>query len=111
MLILGEEIDLAGNLRISLRRYWFLWLVLLITICLDFASTMYFMQRDGIIAEANPVIRWLANKFGMVPGVAIGKVLQLVAAAGFTALSLVLSRAILLMLLLLNITAVVINLT
>jgi len=68
------------------------------------------MFVDGIDAEANSVIRWLAYQFGVVVGVLLGKSLQVVAALGFVMLTEKLARAVLLVLVLLKAVAVLNNL-
>ena len=110
MKILDEDIPLLDNLKKSVQFYWLLWLILLVSIVLDTVTTVIFMQGDGISFEANLLIRWLALTFGIIPGVIFGKALQLVAALGFSALSLKYSRAILMLLTALNILAVYHNL-
>ena len=110
MQILGEEILLKENLLKSFRKHWFLWSVLLVTAIFDFASTLAFMSQYGIRVEKNMVVRWLAMTLGIVPGVLIGKSLQLFAAAAFSALSFKYSRAILLLIVLVNLLAIMANL-
>ena len=68
------------------------------------------MYHDGINQEKNYVVRWLSFNMGIIPGVAIGKSLQVIAAIVFSALSFKLSRATLLLLVLLNLWAIFINL-
>lgn len=106
MIILDEEIPLKANIRFSFRRYWLLWVILLVTITFDFLSTLLFMAHDGINTEKNFIIRWLAYHAGVLPGVFLGKMLQIISAIGFAALSATLARATLLLMLLLNIAAV-----
>lgn len=110
MQILDEEIPLKENLKTSLRKYWYLWLALLASVFFDFVTTLLFMQNDGIQFEKNLVVRWLASTLGIIPGVFIGKSLQIIAAIIFSALSLTLARATLLLILLLNLVAVIVNL-
>lgn len=110
MLILGQQVPLKDNLLRSLRTHRLLWAILLVTMAFDFATTLYFMSLRGIEAEQNLVVRWLALNLGMVAGVLIGKCLQLVAAIGFCALSSNLSRAVLLLIVLLNFFAIYVNL-
>lgn len=110
MLILGEQIPLKDNLLKSLRVHRLIWTILLITAFFDFASTLFFMSQDGIRVEKNMVVRWLATTLGIVPGVFIGKCLQLFAVAGFSALSFKYSRAILLLIVLVNLLAIMANL-
>jgi len=106
MKVLDEEIDLIENLKSSFIKYQLLWLFLLITIVLDSLTTINFMQNQSINHEANLIIRWLATIFGIIPGVIFGKLLQLISALVFSALSLKYSRAILMLLLSLNLLAV-----
>ncbi|NIO41691.1 MAG: hypothetical protein GTO41_16835, partial [Burkholderiales bacterium] len=77
--ILGEEVDLKENLLKSLRHHRLLWSALVITACVDFFSTLLFMSQYGILVEKNLVVRWLALTSGVVPGVLIGKLLQIAA--------------------------------
>ncbi len=110
MRILDEDIHMAANLKASFRLYWYLWLALFLTALLDFATTLLFMYQGGIGQEGNYIIRLLAYTFGIVPGVLLGKSLQIVATVGFSTLSLRMSRPILLLILLINFLAVIINL-
>ncbi len=110
MRILDSEVPLIENIKQSLVRYWVLWLLLLLTIVLDCLTTIRFMFLGGIELEANLVVRWLAERLGLVQGVIVGKTLQLVAAIGFSALSFTYSRAILILLISLNLLAVYHNL-
>jgi hypothetical protein len=111
MLILGEDVPLKANLLNSLRKHWFLWSVLVVTAFFDFVTTFMFMTRYGIAVERNMVVRWLAFTLGIVPGVLIGKSLQIFAAAAFSALSFKYSRAILLLIVGVNLLAILFNLT
>ena len=110
VLILGENIPLKDNIKKSFRLYWYLWLILILTVTFDFITTVSFMLHDGIITEKNFIIRWLASNMGIFPGVLLGKILQIIAAIGFSSLSLSLARATLLLILLLNVVAIIINL-
>ncbi len=110
MLILDEEIPLKQNLTTSFHKYRYLWIALFVTAFLDFVTTLIFMHNDGIQYEKNLVVRWLAFTIGIIPGVFIGKSLQILAAIIFSALSLTLARATLLLILLLNLLAVMVNL-
>ena len=109
MRILGEHIDPAANLRYSLRRYAPWWLLLLATAVFDFVTTLGFIARLGIEAEANPVARWLILSLGACQGLLTAKVLQLFAVAAITALNRRLGGLFLIVVVLLNIWAVVIN--
>lgn len=110
MLILGEQVSLKDNLLRSFREHRLLWAILLATIVFDFATTIFFTSEYGIHVEKNLVVRWLAYTFGVLPGVFIGKCLQLLPAVGFSALSFKLSRAVLLLIVLLNFVAILVNL-
>ena len=109
MQILGADVPLGKNLLTSLRRHWLLWSMLVVTALLDFATTLGFMSEYGIRVERNMVVRWLALSLGMIPGVMIGKSLQIIAAAGFSALSLKYSRAILVLIVGINCLAILGN--
>jgi hypothetical protein len=110
MKILGDEIPLKTNLVRSLRTHRLMWCILAVTAFFDFASTLFFMTGIGIHVERNMLVRWLATMLGIVPGVALAKLLQLGAAAGFAALSFRHARAVLLLLVLINTLAVFANL-
>jgi len=109
MIILGTEVTFWENIKKSLSSYRVLWGVLIVTVLLDYFTTIMFMTHDGIHTEGNKIIRYLAYEFGIFFGVAIGKSLQLVAALCFSGLSISLARATLLLLLLINIVAIVKN--
>ncbi len=110
MIVLGSEIPIKANIQQSFRDHRYLWFILLATVFFDFVSTVLFMERDGIRTEGNLVVRNLAFTVGIIPGVAIGKLLQIIAAISFSALSASLARATLLLILLLNVVAVFKNL-
>lgn len=110
MWLLGEEVLFLGNIKASFRRHWLLWMLFTLSVFLDYLSTLYFMVFDGVETEANGVIRWLVYEFGVIGGVLLGKILQIVAAIGFVSLTQKLARAVLLLLVLLNALAVVNNL-
>lgn len=108
--ILGQQIELKNNLIKSLRSHQLLWILLVVTATFDFASTLFFMSARGVHVEQNLLVRWLATNIGVIPGVLIGKLLQLAAVATFSALSARLSRAVLLLVVLLNFFAIYVNL-
>jgi hypothetical protein len=110
MKLLDEEIPLKENLLASILNYWILWLFLIISGALDFFSTLHFIHIEGVDKEANLVIRILVYSLGVNPGVALGKLLQLFSAMAFSALSLKYSRAILMVMIGLNVLAVIQNL-
>ncbi len=107
--ILNQNVALTRNLFFSLQRYRLLWFILLLTIVLDYVSTLNFMINGSIALEANKIIRFLAYEFGIFQGVMIGKALQIVSAIGFCALSRELSRAVLFLIIGLNCFAVFVN--
>ena len=111
MHILGEDVSLKANLLNSLREHSFLWSLLIVTAVFDFVTTYMFMTRYGIAVERNMVVRWLAFNLGIIPGVSIGKSLQIFAAAAFSALSFKYSRPILLLIVGLNMLAIMFNLS
>ncbi|UCH47761.1 MAG: hypothetical protein JSU95_17175 [Betaproteobacteria bacterium] len=111
MHILDQDIPLKANLLKSLKKHWILWSVLVVTAVFDFVTTYMFMTNIGISVERNVVVRWLAFNLGVIPGVLVGKSLQVFAAAAFSALSLKYSRAILLLIVGVNLLAILFNLT
>jgi uncharacterized protein YqgC (DUF456 family) len=109
MQILGEELSFKENLIFSLRRYRVWWLILFVTIIFDYLSTLYFVEKFGADTEANHVVRWLIENFGVLIGTFIGKLLQLVAVVLFVCLHRRLGNLFLLIVILLNCWAVVMN--
>jgi len=109
MRVLGQEVDLKGNLAFSIRRYLVWWLILLVTMIFDYLSTLYFVEKYGSDLEANYVVRILIESFGANIGTLIGKLLQLVAVVFFVSLHRRLGNLFLLIVILLNCWAVVIN--
>ena len=109
MKLLGSEINLKENLRFSLNRYLIWWIILLITIVFDYLTTLYFVSKLGADAEANNIVAWLINHLGLSLGVFIGKCLQLLAVVLFASLSQRLGNLFLLIVILLNCWAVVMN--
>jgi len=110
MQILGEDIDLRKNLAGSFRTHKVLWMLFLLSALMDFLSTVYFMHSRCICLEANVLVRSLAYTYGILPGVLLGKLLQLFSVIGLSSLSLRLSPLVLLAITGVNLLAVVINL-
>lgn len=109
MKILGSEINIKENLLFSINKYPMWWLILLVTIIFDYLTTLYFVSKLGSDAEANKVIGWLISIFGLYFGVFIGKLMQLLSVTLFVCLSQRLGNLFLLMVILVNCWAVVIN--
>jgi hypothetical protein len=109
MKVLGEEIAFKDNLWFSLKRYPAWWLILLVTIIFDFFSTIFFVDQSGVSAEANLVVGWLMTNLGVYTGLVIGKLLQLISVVVFVCLNRRLGNLFLLVVILLNSWAVVIN--
>lgn len=109
MKILGSEVTIKENLLFSLSRYLIWWLILLITMAFDFLTTLYFVSKLGADTEANMVIRWLISNLGLSTGVLIGKLFQLISVVMFACLHRRLGNIFLLVIILLNCWAVVIN--
>ena len=109
MKILGSEIDARENLKFSFKRYWIFWLVLLVTIFLDYLTTLHFINEYGVHIEANRIVRYLMENIGVTPGLLLGKSLQLVSVLIFVCLHQRLGNLFLLIIILLNIWAVFIN--
>jgi len=109
MKILGEEIAYRENFVFSFNRYLVWWLILLVTMVFDYLTTLNFIHKYGVGAEANKVVSWLIMNQGVAIGVFIGKLLQLISVILFVCLHRRLGNLILLIVILLNCWAVVIN--
>jgi len=109
MKILGREVELEHNLRFSLRHHRLGWLVLLVTIFLDYKTTLMFIAELGIGAEGNWLISWLMVSLGVVTGLIIGKSLQFIAVVIFVSMDRRIGNLLLLLVIALNCWAVVIN--
>ena len=109
MKILDQEIPLKENLVFSLNRYRAWWIVLLATMVFDFFTTLYFAEKYGIAAEGNSLVSWLIGIFGLPVGVFIAKLLQLFAVTVFASLHQKLGNVFLLIVVLFNFWAVVVN--
>ena len=109
MKLLGQSIPVRENLFFSLRRYTVWWVILLISMFFDALSTVAFVRELGVEREMNPLIRWLLRSLGLVPGLVIGKLLQLAAVAVFVSLDRRWGNLMLLIVIFLNCWAVVIN--
>lgn len=109
MKILGSEVDPYYNLCQSLKNYRVRWFVLLVTMVFDYVSTLYFVSILGVDREANAVIAWLMACAGVYFGLFVGKLLQLITVFVFVALSYRVGNIFLLVVILMNCWAVVIN--
>jgi len=109
MKILDSEIHLKENLLFSLNRYLMWWIILLGTMLFDYLTTVYFVSNLGPNAEANHVVSWLIRNLGVHYGVFIGKLMQLISVAFFVCLHQRLGNLFLLIVILLNCWAVVVN--
>jgi len=107
--VLGQEVDFKGNLLFSLQRYLVWWLILIVTMIFDYLSTLYFVEKYGSHLEANYVVRVLIENAGVTVGTLIGKLLQIVAVVFFVCLHRRLGNLFLLIVIVLNCWAVVIN--
>jgi hypothetical protein len=109
MRLLGGRIDFRANLAFSFRRYTVWWIILLITATFDGLTTVAFVQSLGVAYEANAVARFFINVFGAGTGVLMNKLLQVLAVAGIAGLHRRLGNLFLLVIIVLNCWAVVIN--
>lgn len=109
MQILDQEIPLKENLRFSLKRYTVWWVILLITMIFDFFTTLYFVEKYGLVTEGNSVVSWLIRNFGLAAGVFVGKLFQLFSVTVFVSLHQKLGNIFLLIIVLFNFWAVVVN--
>jgi hypothetical protein len=76
--IFDQEIPLKENLRFSLNRYTAWWIILLVTMIFDFFTTIYFVDKYGVATEGNSLVSWLIRNLGLVAGVLVGRILQLI---------------------------------
>jgi hypothetical protein len=109
MKILGENVPIRVNLVFSLRRYWYWWLILLVTIVLDYFSTTAFVSNYGVKAEANLVTRLMMENWGPNIGNLAGKVLQLLSVACVICLSRRIGNFFLLFVIIINCWAIIVN--
>ena len=109
MKILDTEINLKENLLFSFKRYRIWWIILLVTMIFDYLTTINFVSKIGVEAEANQVFGWLIKNLGLYFGLLIGKLLQLFSVLMFVCLNQRLGNLFLLITILLNCWAVVIN--
>jgi hypothetical protein len=109
MKILGSEIKIRENLLFSLKRYPVWWLIIVITMIFDYLTTLYFVGKLGPQAEANHFIGWLIVNVGLFFGLFIGKLVQLFSVIFFVCMSQRLGNLFLLVIILMNCWAVVIN--
>lgn len=109
MKVLGSEINFKVNLLFSINKYQVWWAILLVTIIFDYLTTLYFVSKLGANAEASEVVGWLIRVFGLHAGVFIGKLMQFISVVVFVSLSQRLGNLFLLIVILLNCWAVVMN--
>lgn len=109
MKLLGSKVEPVRNLKHSVQRYRVWWVILLVSIVFDYLTTLNFVSKVGVRAEANLVIAWLIDNLGLYAGLATGKLLQLLAVVVFVCLQLRLGNLFLLVVILLNCWAVVMN--
>jgi hypothetical protein len=109
MQILDQEIPLKENLRFSLKRYKVWWIILLMTMIFDFLTTLYFVDKYGVASEGNSLVSGLILTLGLVAGVFVGKLLQLFSVTAFVSLHQKLGNVFLLVVVLFNFWAVVVN--
>ena len=109
MKILDEKVPIKANLAFSLKRYWYWWLILFVTISFDYLSTAAFVSKYGVQAEANLVTRLMMEKLGPDSGNLAGKILQLVSVTCLVCLSRRVGNFFLLFVIIINCWAIVVN--
>lgn len=109
MKILDEKVPIKENLRFSLKRYWYLWLILLVTILFDYLSTAEFVSKYGIKAEANLITRFMMHTFGHDTGNMMGKLLQILSVICMACLSRRIGNFFLLFVIIINSWATIVN--
>jgi len=58
------------------HRYYIV--LLFIAGCMDAVSTIYFMEKTSIMYELHPFIRSMATNYGIILGVSLGKIIQVI---------------------------------
>ncbi len=77
MRLLDSEIDIDANKYSLFTQYRAYLIILICSMLMDAASTVYFMGRIGPIYELNFVVRTLSIGYGPVFGTLVGKFYQL----------------------------------
>ena len=75
----------------------------------DFLTTIYFVDKYGLEAEGNFLVSWLIRHAGLAGGVLLAKILQLLPVTIFASLHQKLGNIFLLIVVLFNFWAVVVN--
>jgi len=109
MKILDEETLPWENLAFSLKRYWYWWIILIVTMIFDYLSTTVFVSRYGIHSEGNLTTKFIMENLGPNLGNFIGKLLQLLSVVCLVCLSRRLGNFFLLFVVLINCWAIVVN--
>ena len=109
MKLLGETVNFQKNIEYSTKRYAVWWAILLVTILFDIFTTYAFTSKYGIKAEGNFFTKLWMLYAGPLYGNLIGKALQLSSVMFFVGLHQRLGNMFLLLIILLNCWAVVIN--
>ncbi len=109
MKLLGATVNFSDNLKYSINRYSIWWVILLVTVMFDIFTTYAFVSKCGIKAEGNFITKIWMLSVGPYYGNLIGKVLQLFSVLFFVGLHERLGNIFLLLIILLNCWAIVIN--
>ena len=109
MKILGENIHFRENIEFSFHRYTVWWAILFVTMAVDIFTTYTFVSKYGIQAEGNFFTRTWMSYVGPHAGNVIGKFLQLLSVIFFVGLHKRLGNIVLLLIILINCWAIVIN--
>ena len=80
--IIGIVITLIGILifikkrdKIDIKEIWTTVGILIFLGVFDSLSTIYFMNRIGIGAEGNIIVKWLCYQIGIIPGLVVHKLI------------------------------------
>lgn len=109
MIILDKKVPILENLSFSVRRYWYWWLILLATIVMDYLTTVEFVAKYGVKAEANYITRFMMVHLGEDFGNIIGKILQFISVICVVSLSKRFGNFFLLFVVIINCWAIVVN--
>lgn len=107
--LLGQAVDMQGNLARLLERHSPYLILLLVAVGLDAISTIAFMSVLGTGAEQNPLVRHLSDALGVIIGPPVGKLFQLFAVTVLAIITPRLARFIFTTVILMNLFAFVIN--
>jgi hypothetical protein len=109
MKLLGENVNFQANLKYSIKRYAVWWAILVVTILFDIFTTSVFVSKFGVNAEGNFLTRLWMHCVDPFWGNILGKILQFLSVLFFVGLHQRYGNIFLLVVILLNCWAIVVN--